>query len=757
MVDQSKLFVTLEKDFDETEKKKKNHRGAYPNTNENREAFDAFCHKKCSQQHQPSLCRFWRTNYIEINSNKMRGSRTALITSILGVCQGFSVVPSSQAGQMSLTTSSFSCSTERGQTRLHSSLDEETKQEQELQDNYENDLEKLRQMIQDGALQNSSFHLLVEDMQLPLKESQKESVMVNDSKGALTKLVEANVFDPTMKIVSSEIGVKNFVSKSIKPNQLPDSSQVPIDLLLSRTMDTVEDVAVHLARIPYEKGNARLKSEMEEMRKTVVILGSGWAAHALMKVADTTKLRLVVVSPTNHFVFTPMLASSSVGTVEYRSMTEAVRSANPMIENYVEGKATGVDIQNKKVTVQLNSLLDNVREGDPPTIDLDYDHLVVSVGCKVNTQKVPGAENALRLKTTEDAVKLRRAIGECLEYASRPDVAGADKAGERRKRATFVIVGGGPTGVELAGEILDLAADITRPHKGAYPRLKGDIEVVLAHSGSELVPQFEPRLREEALKSLERKGAKIYLNTRVNEVGDGYADFATKKFDPETGEVVGRDEFRLSTGLTVWAAGTAPVSFVSELLDQLPDEARNRDGRVKVDKWLRPAMPSADLMGSILVMGDAAAFPESSDTITSDKLLPQTAQVAGQQGAYTARMLARGYDLTVTPPILQCTDGSDKCDVYFDAAMMQWLQVRGLSTAPGFAFLNLGLLAYLGGGESLAQVQVGDYPLFSYFGSIAFVLWRSVYLVKQVATRNRVLVTFDWIKSAIFGRDMTRF
>ena len=91
--------------------------------------------------------------------------------------------------------------------------------------------------------------------------------------------------------------------------------------------------------------------------------------------------------------------------------------------------------------------------------------------------------------------------------------------------------------------------------------------------------------------------------------------------------------------------------------------------------------------------------------------------------------------------------------------MRAWLELRGLDqTAPGFIFLNLGILAYLGGGEALSQVQLGDnFPLFSYFGSVAFVLWRSVYLVKQVATRNRVLVTFDWIKSFIFGRDMTRF
>jgi NADH dehydrogenase FAD-containing subunit len=71
-------------------------------------------------------------------------------------------------------------------------------------------------------------------------------------------------------------------------------------------------------------------------------------------------------------------------------------------------------------------------------------------------------------------------------------------------------------------------------------------------------------------------------------------------------------------------------------------------------------------------------------------------------------------------------------------------------------FLNLGLLAYVGGGEALSQVEIGNVPIFRYAGSISFVLWRSVYLVKQVATRNRILVTFDWLKTYLFGRDITR-
>jgi NADH dehydrogenase len=495
--------------------------------------------------------------------------------------------------------------------------------------------------------------------------------------------------DKSMNVISSERKLRQWLkAEKLGAIDVPGISDLPTDVLMERTWDTMEDVMVHLRRKEFEDG--------KQMRKTVVVLGSGWAAHALMKVADCSKLRLIVVSPTNHFVFTPMLASSAVGTVEYRSMTEAVRSANPMIDNYLEGKAVDVNVEKKTVTVKLNSLLGGIREDDPPTIEVAYDHLICSVGCRVNDMGVPGADKAFRLKTLDDARLLRKSIGECFEYASRPDVAGPEHTEERTRRATFLIVGGGPTGVELGGELLDLAEDITREYKGSYPRLKDDIRVIIAHGGSDLVSQFEPALRKEALKSLEKKGAKVYLNTFVTEVGDGFAKLSTKVLDETTGEEIGREESTLPLGLTVWCAGVAPVSFTETLLQQLPESARNRDGRIRVDKWLRPPMPREDLLGSVMVLGDAAAFPGGN----LDALLPQTAQVAGQQGAFAARMLDRGYDITVTPPALPArTENTSSVDVFDDPMMRTWLDLRGLEQAPPFQFLNLGILAYLGGGE----------------------------------------------------------
>jgi NADH dehydrogenase FAD-containing subunit len=527
---------------------------------------------------------------------------------------------------------------------------------------------------------------------------------------------------------------------------------LPIPTLWSRTLDTIEDAVIHLRRELFDIG---LLQEDETggsavlKKRKVVVLGSGWAAHAFLKVVDTFALDIKVVSPSNHFVFTPMLASAAVGTVEYRSMTEAVRAANPMV-NYLEGTAIDIDPILKHVTVQPESLLVDVSRPDgqvPLPITLHYDSLVVAVGCKVADSVIPGAaQYCMRLKTCDDARKLRNAVGECLEYASRPDVLDAPELDEaerlhrlqeRRKRATICIVGGGPTGVELAGELSDFFRDITRPRIGAYPKLRGDIRIVLIHAAKELVPQFDQDLRSHALLTLEKVGVEVRLETKVNEVGDGYIILEDKTAPSGTSE-------KLKTGITVWAAGTAPVNLVTRLLDKLPDVARGNAGRVNVDAWMRCPTPTPEAFGSILVLGDAAAALSSPD---ASVFLPQTAQVAGQQGAYAARLLCRNYNLSVTPPILPKNPITPAS---------YWLLFRGLKESPVFEFLNLGLLAYVGGGQALSQVQLGDVPIGSYAGSTSFVLWRSVYLVKQVATRNRVLVTFDWIKSAVFGRDITR-
>ena len=470
-----------------------------------------------------------------------------------------------------------------------------------------------------------------------------------------------------------------------------------------------------------------------------------------------------------------MLASAAVGTIEYRSMTEPIRASNPSIDSFVEGRAVGIDVEGRELTVEVTakrkveeaiipmegspsiSSLDEVKDSEAPQspiyyesdtnnelIQLKYDYLICAVGTNVRSSMVPGAQqNCYNLKTSEDSKKLRTAIGETLEFASRPDIRGTDEAliQERRRRVRFVIIGGGPTGVELAGELNDFLQEICQPKTGAYQRLANDYQVILVHGGPDLLPQFKPELRQCAVEALERQGVEVRLNTRIVEVSSNFVKLQKKGGDVT--EVI-------PNGLTVWAAGNEPVPFVRELLSKLPDSAKGSAGRIKVDPWLRCPTPTPECFGSVLVLGDAACL-EVDSKYDAAVTLPQTAQVAGQQGCFAARLLNRGYDLTQTPPRLPEAKPYDKFSL-----LRVWLFVRGLENAPDFTFLNLGLLAYVGGGEALTQVQVGDVPIIDFAGKTAFALWRSVYLAKQVDSRNQAMISFDWLKSNVYGRDITR-
>jgi NADH dehydrogenase FAD-containing subunit len=377
-------------------------------------------------------------------------------------------------------------------------------------------------------------------------------------------------------------------------------------------------------------------------------------------------------------------------------MTEPIRVTNPYIDNFVEGRAIGVDVHGRKLQVQLTSLgtvtgafkgiaanapdrlepepiLTHITydegysikrdksQGAGAVIELNYDCLVCAVGTASRSSIVPGAkEHCFNLKTSQDSKRLRTAIGEALEFASRPDVQEfyyldeqqqIAAREERQRRVHVAIVGGGPTGVELAGEFCDFFLQMCRSPDGAYQHLRDDISVTLIHGGQDLLPAMDSDLRVRALESLKSQGIQLRLNTRLKEVGQDYI---------RIGEKGSLTEELIPVGLTVWAAGNAPVPFVKELLSQLPESAAGSAGRINVDPWLRAPTHTKDSFGSILVLGDVACLEAGSKYSPTPSVLPQTAQVAGQQGAFAARMLNRGYALQHTPPKLPESSANER-------------------------------------------------------------------------------------------------
>eukprot|EP00181_Compsopogon_caeruleus_P006429 CAMPEP_0184680766 /NCGR_PEP_ID=MMETSP0312-20130426/3678_1 /TAXON_ID=31354 /ORGANISM="Compsopogon coeruleus, Strain SAG 36.94" /LENGTH=539 /DNA_ID=CAMNT_0027131105 /DNA_START=49 /DNA_END=1665 /DNA_ORIENTATION=- len=451
--------------------------------------------------------------------------------------------------------------------------------------------------------------------------------------------------------------------------------------LVEGLQETVEDVSLHLQRKYFTKKTDLINKK----RKKLVILGSGWASHAMIKVVDNFKWDVQVVSPKNYFLFTPMLPSSSVGTVEFRSIVEPIRASNELVE-YVEAKCLRIDPTRKMLICASGD--ENLKvDDDTETFEISYDQLVVAVGARTGTFGVEGAEQyCYFLKGIDDARRLRRAIVDTFEKANL-DIYSEE---EKRKLLTFVVVGGGPTGCEFAAELRDfLRNDLAR----FYPLLINLVGVKLLQSGDSILTQFDASLREQALENFRKSGIDVITNTRVIRV--------TKD------RIYLRDGTEIPSGVCVWAAGNAPTNFARNLVKDVPEQASQKSGRILVDDYLR-----------VVGLKDVFAIGDCSEVVSGS--LPASAQVAAQQGAYLARLLNK-YELDEEPP-----------------------KMRSGNSARPFRFLSLGILAYIGSDQALVEIDLPGQQHLDLAGRLAFLLWRSVYLTKQVSTRNRVLVLADW-------------
>jgi NADH dehydrogenase FAD-containing subunit len=431
-----------------------------------------------------------------------------------------------------------------------------------------------------------------------------------------------------------------------------------------------------------------------------------------------------------------MLAASAVGTVEFRSICEPIRNANQLAD-YLE--ATAVSINASSKSVLCRSIRCEGISCDVVEFDLPYDHLVVAVGATSNTFGIKGVrENCIFLKQIEDASKLRSAILSCFERANVPGLSEEDA----RNTLSFIIVGAGPTGVEFTSELRDFVET-----EGAkyYSRLLKFVSIRLVEAGDAVLAVFDKTLQEEALRKLvgrktslmddgliPQEMVQVMLKTGVREIGE-------KRVILSSGETI-------PYGFCVWAAGNGPVPLVLDLIEAVPEQkaAQNKGrGRLATDAWLR-------VIGTegILSIGDCAFQLESP--------LPATAQVASQEGSYLGRLFSKGYKMGTFPaPSKPVQEAAEEELPPSERLSLGGLGVRNEEVvfAKPFQFLNLGILAYVGASEAIAQVAVDEQQVLG-SGPIGYLLWRGIYLSKQVSWRNRLLVGVDWIKAKFFGRDI---
>lgn len=335
-----------------------------------------------------------------------------------------------------------------------------------------------------------------------------------------------------------------------------------------------------------------------KLKRRVVIIGGGFGGLSAARELAREPVHVTIVDRSNHHLFQPLLyqvamAGLAPGEIAVPIRAVLSRQANARV---LLAEVTGVDLANRRV---------QTRESLP----IDYDYLIVAAGAENSyfghddwPKVAPG------LKDLDDAVEIRRRVLVAFEAAERePDPA------VQRRHLTFVVIGGGPTGVELAGAIAELATFVLARD---FRSIQSDsTRVVLVEGSERVLSSFDPKLSAEAAKSLNEMGVEIRTGLRVTAMDD-------------RGVTCGPERIEASTVL--WAAGVRGSSLLPKI-----GLSVDRGGRAQVEQDCSiPGHPE------VFVIGDAASFtPEG-----GSQPLPGVSPVAMQQGRFVARQISRSLE-----------------------------------------------------------------------------------------------------------------
>jgi len=526
--------------------------------------------------------------------------------------------------------------------------------------------------------------------------------------------------------------------------------------------------------------------QRQKDKPKLVILGGGWGSVALLKELNPDNYHVTVVSPTNYFLFTPMLPSATVGTLEMKSLVEPIRRIIHRVRgHFVRASAEDVDFSSRLVEVSQKNV-----HGEEERFYIPYDKLVIAVGSVTNPHGVAGLQNCFFLKDINDAREIRNKVIQNLELSCLPTT--TDE--ERRRLLSFVVCGGGPTGVEFAAELFDLLNEDLTLH---FPRLlRNEISVHLIQSRDHILNTYDETLSKYAEDRFARDQVQVLTNSRVSEVKPDSIVFTQKD---ENGRVVTKE---LPMGFCLWSTGVSQPEFCQRLSKKLGDAQTNRHA-LETDTHLRL---NGTPLGDVYAVGDCSTvqnniadhivtflrvlawkhgkdpenlelhfsdwrnvaqqvrtrFPQAvghlkrldklfqeydkdqSGTLDFGELrellkqidskltsLPATAQRANQQGQYL------GHKFNKLARAAQGLKANEIIEGDLDAAVYK-----------AFEYRHLGSLAYIG---NSAVFDLGEGWKFT-GGLWAVYAWRSIYFAQSVSLRTRMLMAMDWAKRSLFGR-----
>ncbi|KAG5359608.1 External alternative NADH-ubiquinone oxidoreductase [Yarrowia sp. C11] len=470
-------------------------------------------------------------------------------------------------------------------------------------------------------------------------------------------------------------------------------------------------------------------------KKTLVVLGSGWGSVSFLKKLDTSNYNVIVVSPRNYFLFTPLLPSCPTGTIEHRSIMEPIRGIirHKQAEcQYLEADATKIDHEKRIVTIR-SAVSDNSSE--EVVREIPFDYLVVGVGAMSSTFGIPGVqENACFLKEIPDAQQIRRTLMDCIEKAQ------FEKDPAVRKRLLHtVVVGGGPTGVEFAAELQDFFEDDLRKW---IPDIRDDFKVTLVEALPNVLPSFSKKLIDYTEKTFSDEKISILTKTMVKSVDENVIRAEQTKGDG-TKEVL-----EMPYGTLVWATGNTVRPVVRELMSKIPAQKGSRRGLL-VNEYL-----VVEGTEGIWALGDCSAT----------KYAP-TAQVASQEGSYLANLLngiAKTEDLNNEITHLEkqsehTFDEQERKNIFAQLESKSRKLRRSRAMLP-FEYSHQGSLAYIGSDRAVADLSFNFWGIMNWSsgGTMTYYFWRSAYVSMCFSMRNKILVCIDWMKVRVFGRDISR-
>jgi len=398
----------------------------------------------------------------------------------------------------------------------------------------------------------------------------------------------------------------------------------------------------------------------------VVIVGGGFGGLYAARTLRRAPVEVTLIDRRNFHLFQPLLYQVATGGLSPGDIASPLRAVLSRQSNarVLLGDVTGVDVGRQRVLLS---------DGEVP-----YDTVVVAAGARHHYFGHPEWEaHAPGLKTVEDAMEMRRRVFLAFEAAERePD------AQRRQAWLTFIIVGAGPTGVELAGALSEIARDTLR---GDFRHIDpGDARIVLIEAADRVLPPYAPVLSSKAARALERLQVQIRTGTTVTAVGPGEVEL-------RTGDVIER----IATHTVLWGAGVqaSPLAAALAAATGVPVD---RAGRIGVERDCSVAGQP-----NVFVIGDMASYAH-----LGDRPLPGVAPVAMQQGRYVARLIAA--------------------------------RLAGRSTGP-FVYADKGSMAVIGRGAAVADLGWARFN-----GHLAWLAWLFIHLLYLVEFENRLLVLIQW-------------